>query len=171
MALKVVVRPPDNPTVRRAVEDTRVALAEVKALGDAGELKQAAARIDNAVAAAKATGYEPLMAEALLQSALLATTTGNFKAAEERYESVVWLAESSRYDEVTLLASAQLVFVVGFAASRYLEADRWSQFAGAVLRRADPDTTSRQGGWPITAACSKHVEGRWTRPCAIHSRR
>jgi len=135
-ALKAVVKPPDTPAVRRAVEDTRVALAEVKALGDAGKMKQAVARIDKVVAEAKATGYEPLMAEALLQSALLATTSGNFKAAEGSYESAVWLAESSRHDEVTLLASAQLVFVVGYAASRYPEADRWSQLAGAVLRRA-----------------------------------
>jgi len=137
-ALKAVVRPPDNPAVRRAVEDTRVALAEVKALGDAGKMKQAAARIEKVVEAAKATGYEPLMAEAQLQSALLATLSGNFKAAESNYESAVWLAESSRYDEVTLLASAQLVFIVGYAGSRYPEGERWSQLAGAVLRRAGP---------------------------------
>jgi len=137
-ALKAVVKPPDNPTIRRAVEDTRVALAEVKALGDAGKMKQAAARIDKVVEAAKATGYEPLMAEALLQSALLATLSGNFKVAEANYESAVWLAESSRYDDVKLLASAQLVFLVGYVGSRYPEGERWSQYADAVLRRAGP---------------------------------
>ncbi len=138
VALKAVLRPPDDPGVRRAVADARMQLADVKALGDAGKLKQARAQIESVVTAARGTRYDPLVAEALFRSAELEMGAGDYAPAERDYEDAVWLAESTHDDEVVAEAAAEMVYTVGYCGDRYADAERWSRHATAALRRMGP---------------------------------
>ncbi|HEY4186974.1 MAG TPA: serine/threonine-protein kinase [Polyangia bacterium] len=136
--LKSVLRPPDDPDVRRAVADVRMQLADVKALGDAGKLKQARAQVSSVVEASRKTQYDPLVAEALFRTAELEGAAGNFASAVKDYEDAVWLAEATHHDEVAAEAAAELVYVTGYFEDHYAEAERWSRYAGAILRRMGP---------------------------------
>jgi len=159
--LKAVVRPPDDPDVRRAVAEVRVALADVKALGGAGKVKQAAARIGAIVATSRLTKYEPLMAEASLETAELAVQAGDFAASESKYEDAIWLAESSRHDEAALQASAQLVFTVGYVLGRFRDGERWSNYAAALLRRLGPGHDQLKGWLANNRAMFYEKQGRY----------
>src|SRR5262249_24238848 len=58
--LRAVVPPPENIRVRGQVDRLRRDLAEAKALYDAGDIKQAAARATAGVEAGRRVGYAPV---------------------------------------------------------------------------------------------------------------
>jgi serine/threonine protein kinase/tetratricopeptide (TPR) repeat protein len=138
VALRAVVKPPDDPTVRRAVADTRTQLADVKALAGAGRFKEAMATARQALETARATRYDAVIAEALFQMGELESSQGDALSAETHYEEAVVLGEGSRHDEVIAAAEAGLIFVVGSSQGRTTEARRWARHAAAVLRRLGP---------------------------------
>jgi len=135
VALKTVMRRPDDPLIRRAVADVRAQLADVKALGDAGKLKQGRAQIGALVEAARRTKYGPVVAETLFRSAELKNASGDAAGAEADDEEAVWIAEGAHHDELVAEAAAQLVYIVGYIQDRYVEGARWSRHAGAALAR------------------------------------
>jgi len=138
VALKAVMRAPDDPEIRRAVADVRAQLADVKALGDAGKLKQARALVGPVVEAARKTKYGPVVAEALFRSGELKNAAGDASGSEKDDEEALWTAVASHHDEVVSAAAAQLVYIVGYRQDRYEEGERWSRHAGAVLARLGP---------------------------------
>ena len=150
--LRAVVRPPDDPAVRQAVADLRNQLADVKALANAGRYKRATDRIGRITEAALATNYQPIAAEALMQLGELQAATGDGPKAEISLEQAVWMAEASRHDEVVVEAAAQLIYVVGYLQTRYVDGgamgaarDRRSRAAGTGARR-DRGLASQQLG-------------------------
>ena len=134
-ALKAVVRPPEDPMVRRAVAEVRTRLADVKALADAGRYKKAMQEISPIIDAARKTNYGPAIAEALRRVADLQAQAGDFAKAEVSDEEAVWLAEASHDDEIVLEASDQLIASVGYSQNRPEEGKRWAKFAAAVLQK------------------------------------
>jgi serine/threonine protein kinase/tetratricopeptide (TPR) repeat protein len=135
VALKAVMRAPDDPGIRRAVADVRAQLADVKALGDAGKLKQARRQIGALVDAARRTTYGPVVAETLFRSAELKNASGDAVGAEADDEEAVWIAEGTHHDELLAEAATQLVYIVGYIQDRYVDGARWSRHAGAALAR------------------------------------
>jgi len=134
-ALRQVVRPPDDPTLRATVASVRATLAEVKAQRDAGKWAEAARAIDAVIARARGTGYGPLVADALFEAGELASLRSESVISERRWEEAAWAAEGSRYDEVALLSTAELVYTVGYRQGRIVEGERWANFADAILKR------------------------------------
>ena len=135
--LRAVVKPPEDPRVRTAVADLRTQLADIRALASAGRYRRALESIQPVVAAARATKYAPVVSESLLA---LGAIEGELAepGAERSYEDAYFLAEGARHDEVALEAADQLISVVGTNRSRYVEAERWSRIAEAILRRLGP---------------------------------
>jgi hypothetical protein len=76
-ALKAVVKPPDDPKVRKDVAEVRSALAAVKALANAGRYKKASEGIRPLSASAHRLGYAPLQGEVLLQQGELQEMGGD----------------------------------------------------------------------------------------------
>jgi len=138
VALKTVMRAPDDPAVRRAVADTRAQLADVKALGDAGKLKQARLLIGPVLDSARKTQYGPVIAEALFRSGELKSAAGDLASAEKDDEEALWTAVASHHDEIVSEAAAQMVYIVGYRQDRYDEGERWARHAAAVLARLGP---------------------------------
>ncbi len=136
--LRAVVRPPDDPEIRRKVSDVRTQLADVKALKNAGRYKQARDQIGPITEVALATNYQPVAAEALMQMGELQTDEGDAQKAEISLEQAVWLAEASRHDEVALESATDLIYSVGVMQSRYVDGDRWARHAASVLARLGP---------------------------------
>jgi eukaryotic-like serine/threonine-protein kinase len=165
-ALKAVVKPPDDPAVRKAVAEVRGQLAEVKALTAAGKYKSAAAMVGPLVDRARAIQYEALVAETLLQMAELRTVSGQFDGSEQLYEDAVWFGESSRHDEVVAQAAAELVWVSGYT-RQFRAGERWARHAAAVLKRLGPGHDVLSGWRANNLAVLYEREGRFQDALAI----
>ena len=133
--LRAVVKPPEDKATRVKVEELRKRLAELKARFDAGRFRETIKNAPDLVAAARAIGYQPLVAETL---ALLGTASCKSEQAGMAREALVaafLAADASRHDEVRADVAAVLVYVVGYQEGHFDEADRWAQVADAVLQR------------------------------------
>jgi eukaryotic-like serine/threonine-protein kinase len=133
--LRSVVPPPADPQARARVDAIRDDIARVRALGDAGQCTQAGDEGKKALAAAKATGYAPLEAEAAYVNGRAGNFCGEAGSAIESLEDAVFAAEASRHDEVAVEAAH-------FAAVMYADrlrdtraARRWLRYCDAILSR------------------------------------
>jgi serine/threonine protein kinase/tetratricopeptide (TPR) repeat protein len=159
-ALKAVVKPPDDPKVRKEVAEVRSALAGVKALANSGKYKRSLELIGASIQRARATKYDAVIAEALLQAAELEGAGGERTKAGGSYEEALWLAESAHHDEVVIEAAAQLVWVSGYA-KEYDVAERWARHAAAVLKRLGPGHDVIAGWRANNLATSYQLQGRF----------
>ena len=137
-ALRTVVPPPADAKTRARVTELRGHLAEVKALTDTGQWPAASRKAGPLVEAARAVGYEPLVAEALAAQSWLEVQTGESAAAAKTLEAEVWAALAARRDDLAAEAAAQAMAMAGYFLARHDEAERWEKLAEALLRRLGP---------------------------------
>lgn len=133
--LRAIIRPPEDPATRAAVDELQVRLAEVRALARVGRVASGVKAVGSLETDARAVGYAPLLAEVLYMSAMMKFYASDVEAAARAFEEAVWTAELCRHDEVVAEATAMLVFVTGHVLSRFDAAEIWSLFTETVLRR------------------------------------
>jgi tetratricopeptide (TPR) repeat protein/predicted Ser/Thr protein kinase len=133
--LRAIVRPPDNPATRGAVEQMRERLSEVRALARVGRFADGLKAVVALEADARRVGYPPLLAEVLFASGMLHLDVADLETATRMLEDAVWTAEQCRHDEVTAESASMLVFVAGYAQSRFDVGQIWSRHAETVLDR------------------------------------
>jgi tetratricopeptide (TPR) repeat protein len=127
--------PPGDPAVRQRVNADRDRLLEVKALQDAGRYARALDEVTGVVAEARATGYEPVIAEALNRLTLLQVDNGRTQEANASAEEALWLAEASRHDELVVELASVEIYVAGYIEHDMVKARRWINQAQVFLRR------------------------------------
>ncbi len=133
--LRSVVRPPEDPATRARVADLRHQLAGLKALYDAGRYREGLKSAPGLVAAARALGYQPLVAETLALMGTMYSKSNDSHLAEQALVESYFAADASRHDEVRAEAALFLVWVIGYQEGRYVEAQRWAKTGDAVLQR------------------------------------
>jgi tetratricopeptide (TPR) repeat protein len=133
--LRAVVKPPQDSGRRAMVAKLRSRFADVKARFDAGDWKEMLKNATSLVGDARALGYEPLTAEGLALTGMMAMKTNDPRAAEVALTEAFWAADSSRHDEVRAEVAANLVFVVGYLQGRFEDSRRWATAAESVLKR------------------------------------
>jgi tetratricopeptide (TPR) repeat protein len=151
-ALRTVVPPPADAETRGRVALLRGHLAEVRALTDTGQWPAASRKAGPLVEAARAVGYEPLLAEALAAQSWLEGQTGEFAAAAKTLEAEVWAALAAHRDDLAVEAAAEAMAVAGYSLGQHEEAERWEKRAEALQRRLGP-------GHDRTAAWLYHDRG------------
>ena len=160
-ALKAVVRPPEDPAVRRAVADVRTHLADAKALFVSGRYKKALPEAERVVEEASRTKYAAVMAEAYLQLGEIQSNSGVESSTVARnLEQAVWLAEESRHDEVQLEAAIDLIYENGDREKRFADAVRWSRFAEAVFNRVGSGQDVLRSWWQNNLGLVHYGQGR-----------
>ena len=133
--LRAVVKPPEDATTRSRVAQLHQHLADLKARFDAGNFRQAREAAPTLVAETRSLGYQPLLAETLNLTGLIAMKASDAVMAEKALFEAYLTAEASRHDEIRATASAFLVFVVGHQLGRFEEAHRWSKLGESLLDR------------------------------------
>jgi eukaryotic-like serine/threonine-protein kinase len=133
--LRAVLRPPDDQRIIARVTDLRKRLAETKAKFDAGRWKDTLEQAPGLVAAARATNYQPLMAEALALAGLMYSKAKDAHGAEKALAEAYTRADASRHDEIRAEVAVHLVFTVGDQEKNFEDALKWSEAATAVLDR------------------------------------
>jgi tetratricopeptide (TPR) repeat protein len=131
--LRAVVRLPDDPAQRVAVETFRARLVEVRTRSRVGGAADALATVMPLVDEARQLGHAPTLAEVLLLAGKLQSETA--KDASGTLEEAIWIAEVARHEEVAAEAAALLVFLVGSLQGRFDIGEIWSRLAESILLR------------------------------------
>ncbi|MDB4983188.1 MAG: Serine/threonine kinase, partial [Myxococcales bacterium] len=131
--LRAVVRLPDDPVKRAAVEAFRARVVEARALSRVGRAVDGLALVSPLVEEARHLAHAPTLAEVLLLSGRLQSEVSTDATAT--LEEAIWTAEVARHDEVAAEAAALLVFYAGYLQARFDVGEIWSRHAEAILRR------------------------------------
>lgn len=123
--------------VRSSVEgdDLRKGLAGVRALIDAGKLREARDRVSQVMEQATSQDASDALAEATWLKARLAAAELDFAKADQLSEDAILLAQQHQSDE---LAARAWVDRVGFAGASNLDlqdAERWARYARVAVNR------------------------------------
>jgi len=120
-------RPMTRPEQRDEVLGVRARLAHAASLEAAGSYKEGLAVASAARVAARATGWAPLVAQAELRVGALAERAGDYADAEASLLRALAAAREARAPELALAATTELVYLVGYRASRPAEAAVWAE--------------------------------------------
>jgi len=136
--LRAAVPLPADPAYRARVTDAKVRLAEVKALGDTGELSQARENLRSLLIEARSLAYDPLLAECLVMESWILEQMGHPDESPPVLEQAIWTALAGHRDDVALDSVGLLISVNGYFLDRKAEARRWQPLGEALLRRVGP---------------------------------
>jgi serine/threonine-protein kinase len=135
--LRSAVPLPRDERTLRTVEALKRSLMEVRALNELGNFVPARQRAKDLRSQVEATGYKPLLAE-VLDLIGLAESEVDTTQAEHTLEDSFLVAEESRDDATAALATANLIYVVGYGLARPEDGKRWARISGAILDRLGP---------------------------------
>ena len=151
IALRAIVKPPEDQTTRRKVAELRERVATVAALTSAGRCEQAT-RIGRPIKEAAAQiGYLPLHAEASFALGRRFDDCVDTKDALADLEDAVMSAEASRYDEIAVEAAGWLASTHANRMHDVRTARLWLRLAEAILARFP--------GHPLQRSPPGHVPG------------
>jgi tetratricopeptide (TPR) repeat protein/predicted Ser/Thr protein kinase len=134
-ALSTPTAPPRDIETRRRIDEARGELAQAKALIDTDRAPKALPGAEAAVAKARAIGWGPLTADALLELGSGRERAGDYHGAELVLEDAVWTAETARYDSTVSRAAAQLARVTSTHLQRFADGRRWARLELATAQR------------------------------------
>ncbi|HWN70898.1 MAG TPA: serine/threonine-protein kinase, partial [Haliangium sp.] len=125
---------PTDPEVRASLARVSELVAASRALAVAGRITEARQRALTAEELARATGYEPASAEALLQLADVHVAGGTHEQAVVVLQKAVTAAEAGRAQYAKLRASLELARVNASFLHDAAEAERWLEYAQAISK-------------------------------------
>ncbi|MBL8922944.1 MAG: protein kinase [Myxococcaceae bacterium] len=110
-------------------------LARLKALAHAGRFADAAAGASTLAADARALGYAPLAAAALVLEGTMLERTNEFERSNGVLVQALAEASRGRDDEQAVAALTQLAYVAGFRRSNLQQGLEWVTLARALIER------------------------------------
>ncbi len=120
-------RPMMRPEQHEAVVAVRAQLARVASLEAAGRYTEGLPLAEAARVAARATGWAPMLAQAEVRLATLAERKGDYAAAERGLLRALAAAREASSPLLALTGAIDLVYVVGYRASRPAEGKVWAE--------------------------------------------
>jgi tetratricopeptide (TPR) repeat protein/tRNA A-37 threonylcarbamoyl transferase component Bud32 len=135
---------PTAPLLRAQVVELRIRIDEAFGVESEGRLAEARALANVAVAQAEASGFEPVISEALLRRGTIEHQMGDLEAAASTLEHALAVAEVAHHDKVIPEIWMALA-VVDTSRGRLAEASRGLDRATAFFARLNlpPETTAR----------------------------
>jgi len=134
-AVMARVRPPATLPQRAAVDQLRSELAAARALRLTGRYREALVRSTPIVPAARAVGYEPLVAEALLERAEDEIKMERIKDAVATFDDAARTAYAANDDDTAARAWISLVYAAGSTKIDPRAADQALAMSRAALQR------------------------------------
>ena len=130
---------PADATRRRAITDVETALASVRARVAAGQYRPAEPDANGLVDRARATGYAPVVADALALAGELQDKLEHSEAAQKLLQESLLSAEAGGDDNLRFDDEVSLIRVVGYHLERDAEGQEHERRAEALLQRLGPD--------------------------------
>ena len=135
--LRSVIPLPRDPTVLGVVQELKGKLRHIRALGEVGNRKAAAAMAESLRPKVEAVGYKPLLAE-LLELVAIGKVELDPSGAENVMEQAFLAAQACGDDVTAVRAASFLIYVVGYDLARREDAARWARVAYALLEKLGP---------------------------------
>jgi tetratricopeptide (TPR) repeat protein len=133
--LTAAVRPPEDPELAAAVEQVREGIARAEALTDGGKPNDALPVAEQAEARARELAWQPLLAEAAATLGRVQQERGEFAKSRAAFEAGYFAARRGGHDEITLRASALLIYTLGVGLGEFEPAAVWIEHALAESER------------------------------------
>jgi serine/threonine-protein kinase len=130
---------PADADVAAEVAAIRAELEHARVQRSAGRYDVAYASAEGLLERARATGYDPVVAEVLGVRGGVDSRRGNFEAGQASLREAVVLAGGEHHDAFAADAAADLVFVLGSELRRFDEARAWADVGEMFLRRSGGD--------------------------------
>lgn len=151
-----VPAPVPEPALRPSVERLRGSLAHARSLLEAARIREALAEAQGLAAEARALGWQPLLAEALLLQGDVLWHTDKLAEAHEKLREATLAAEASRHDQVLAQALVSDALLVSEGLQRFGLAVELEERAAAAIARLGGDDD-------LTAHLEDHLGMRLTR--------
>ncbi|WP_437811159.1 tetratricopeptide repeat protein [Sorangium sp. So ce1078] len=147
-ALTAAIPPPADAAARAQVGALRGRLAEVRALAEAGKFAEALALARPIADEARAVGYAPIEAEALLSLGRAQRDAHDAKGAEATLGEAARAASRARDDALAADAWTQLLYVIGYLEARHADALALRLAAEGAVERIEnrPAASARLSG-------------------------
>jgi len=166
VSLTAVEPEPGDPAARAEIAAIRKELAAVVAAREAGLAGVSRDRAEPLVARARAVGYRPLLAEVLLAWARAKSDAGApLDEIVAAGAEAAHLADRGRDDGTRADAATCLVQWMA-EASRFPEAERWSDVGDAALGRSSSDE-ARKEDWLLAMGMLRDHQGRFEEAAAV----
>jgi serine/threonine-protein kinase len=140
-ALKTVVKPPEDPATRKRVEALGVEVARITAERTAGHCPVAKQLAESLLPRAREVGYEPLLADALVTSAMLIESCVDTPVAFSWFRESFAASLASGYDENAARVAMMLAGYLPDRAGQTAEGRQWFDYARALMKRVGPKPT------------------------------
>lgn len=134
---------PPAPEHVDEVAAIRALLDTSDAQGRLGRYDAAAREADDALERARALGYAPLVAEALVVAARATNAGGDPTRAVEMLREAALGAQSIGHDEIVASAAAELVRLLATTAPDFEQADQWARVGQSALARGGLGESAR----------------------------
>jgi tetratricopeptide (TPR) repeat protein len=136
--LRAVIKPPDDPVIRKRVDELRTQLARMIALRDSGQCVQALSTADSLIAEVRAVDYKPLLADTLYAAAQI--DCGDAAKMLVRFKEAHTAASASRNDDVAAQAAALIPPLAVNRLDQVPVAREWLQVAEGDVARLGRET-------------------------------
>jgi tetratricopeptide (TPR) repeat protein/predicted Ser/Thr protein kinase len=134
-ALRAVIKPPDDPAIRKRVDDLRAELARVTAIRDAGGCAEAEKRGVKLIEDVRATKYRPLLAESLGVVGFMGNFCADPAASTARAKESYAEAIASNDAGTAAFSAAVAVILLADRLGQAASARDWLMLANASLDR------------------------------------
>jgi tetratricopeptide (TPR) repeat protein/predicted Ser/Thr protein kinase len=136
--LRAVIKPPEDPTTRKRVDDLRGELARLTALRDSGQCTRALAKADGLVGEVRAVGYKPLLADTLYAAGQI--DCGDTAKMLLRLKEAHAAATASRSDDVAAQAAGLIPPLAVNRLDQVTVAREWLVVAQGDVERVGRET-------------------------------
>lgn len=150
---------PPSDAVKDEVDAIRDGLEDLEPELWNWDLGPAKAKLDALVARARATAYEPVVAECFERLARIESHMERPKQAKEALEEAVRIARASRHDELLYDATIDLVRLVGVDLGDAKECETWIGFAESEAKR-HPDDRARRAALDLAIGEVRRKTGK-----------
>ena len=135
--LRAPGRPP--PELKAKLAEVHKVLADAKAQVIAGRYFPAMVSSQKSLDQARAIGYEPVIAEALVVRGIALTSTGNFQDGATTQMEAAWSAIAANRDDIATSAALAAAMMVSDAFGKPGEGKIWAHLAAVYAKRAGLD--------------------------------
>ncbi len=154
-------RPTMEPAQAGAVRAVRAGLAQASSLEAAGDYTRGLAVARATVTAARATGWAPVVAQAEQRAGSLAERAGDYAGAEASLRAALAAAGEARAPMLVLGSTIDLVYLVGYRASRHAEGRVWGEAARMQLALASGEHPLERADLENHLAGVEYVTGNY----------
>ncbi|HEU0034341.1 MAG TPA: serine/threonine-protein kinase [Kofleriaceae bacterium] len=132
---------PDEPAAKARVDQARALTANAELDLASGKFAQGLGRAEQAIEAARAAGYHPVLAASLVVGGRLQWSLGHMDQARALFREATTASELGRDDRAKALALTWLVQVVGTELADYNTGAELGEMARAAITRAGGDAS------------------------------